>query len=299
MKYISLLLVGLLFSSAVFAQELLCNVSVDAGRIQSDRTVFEDMQKTLTEYMNFQQWGGDQFEAHERIKCNFRIQVLQRPTPDYFVCNLNLQVYRPVYNSTYETMLLNISDKNFNFNYVPFQQVTFVDNTYNDNLTALLNFYAYLILAFDYDSFSPNGGAAFYRKAQEIINLANSASNETGWRSNEDNRNRYWLMERLMNSRYRGFHDMLYKYHRQGLDQLEARPAQARRAVMDVLKELERLHQQDPNLILIKTFLDSKQDELVGIFGGSFVNDKKGFVEIMEKVDPSNAARYNSVMNSK
>lgn len=283
---------------SVSGQELLCTVSVDAGRIQSDRSVFEDMQKQISEYMNFQQWGNDKFESHERIRCNLQIIVTKRPSPDYFVCTMNLQVFRPTYNSTYETMLLKVADKSFNFNYVAYQNMVFTDNSYTDNLTALLNFYAYLVLAFDYDSFGLNGGNPFFQKCQEIVNLA-VVSNEKGWKANEDNRNRYWLMENLSNSRYKSFHDILYKYHRQGLDMMESKPAQGRRAIMESLKELKKLNQQNPLLILIKTFLDAKQNELIGVFTKSFANDKQEFVNLMQEIDPSNIARYNSVLEGK
>ena len=292
---IAALFVCVSFSAS--AQELLCNVSIDASRIQSDRTVFEDMQQAISRYINFQKWTNDEFGARERIRCNLQIVITQRPSPDYFVGSINLQVYRPVYNTQYETLLLNISDNKFNFRYVPFQQMTFVDNTFNDNLTAVLNYYIFIILAFDYDSFSPNGGNPYFRKAQEIVNLAQSASNESGWRANEDPRNRYWLTENLMNSSYRAFHNILYKYHRQGLDMMESNASNARRAIMDTLKELQRLNRQNSLLVLTKTFLDAKDDELVKVFTEAFVNDKKEFVELMQDIDPSNIAQYSSVMN--
>ncbi|RMG59587.1 MAG: DUF4835 family protein [Bacteroidetes bacterium] len=293
-----LTLLPLLLSLSLPAQELLCNVSIDAGRIQSDRTVFEDMQQNISRYINFQKWGTDEFQAQERIRCNLQIVVTNRPAPDYFQCTANLQVYRTAYNTTYETLSLNIQDERFNFRYVPYQQMVFVDNTYNDNLTALLNFYAYIILGFDYDSYAPNGGVPYFRKAQEIVNLASSASQEIGWRSSETNRNRYWLVENLMNSSYRSFHSIMYKYHRQGLDMMESNPAQARRAIMDSLRELQRLSRQNPLLMLLKVFLDAKDDELVKVFQNAFVNDKKEFVQLMQDLDPSNMARYNSVMEN-
>ncbi|NJK27616.1 MAG: DUF4835 family protein, partial [Coleofasciculaceae cyanobacterium SM2_3_26] len=115
-------------------------------------------------YINYQKWGADEFQGFERIRCNLQIIVTDRPSPDYFTCTANLQVYRPAYNTTYETLLLNIQDERFHFRYVPFQQMTFVDNTYNDNLTALLNFYAYLILAFDYDSYAPTAACPIFRR---------------------------------------------------------------------------------------------------------------------------------------
>lgn len=276
-------------------QELLINVTVDASRIQSDRSVFEDLQQAISQYLNFQQWTNDKFESTERIRGNLQIVVRERPSPDQFVCQMNLQVYRPVYNTTYETLLFNHSDKSFSFTYVQFQPLQFVENTFNDNLTSLLNYYVYIMLAFDYDSYSASGGAPYIRKAQEILNLAVSASSQSGWKANEDNQNRYWLVENLQNSRYRSFHEAMFKYHRQGLDQMESSPAQGRRAIIAALKDIQRLHQQDPILMLTRVFLNSKKDELVKVFQGAFVNDKKEFLQVMQELDPANMAAYEVV----
>ena len=277
------------------AQELLVNVSVDASRIQSDKSVFDDLQQAISRYLNYQQWTNDKFESYERIRANMQLVVRERPAPDRFVCQMNLQVYRPVYNTTYETLVLNHSDKNFSFTYVQFQPLQFIENAYSDNLTSLLNYYVYIILAMDYDSYSNGGGAPYVRKAQEILNLASSASNESGWQAAEDNQNRYWLVENLQNSRYKAFHEAMYKYHRQGLDMMESSPAQGRRAIIAALKEIQRLHNQDPILMINRVFLNAKDDELVKVFQQAFVNDKKEFLQIMEIIDPSNIANYSSV----
>ncbi|RMG21983.1 MAG: DUF4835 family protein [Bacteroidetes bacterium] len=278
------------------AQELLCNVSINASQIQSDKQVFDDMQKTLSEYINFNTWTDDVYETQERIRANIQIVVSQRPTADRFVATATIQLYRPVYNTTYETLLLNISDDKFTFNYVPFQQLQFSDNVYTDNLTALLNFYVYLILGFDYDSFAPNGGNVYFRKAQEIVNLAGSQSNEQGWRSSESQRNRYWIIENLTNSRYRRFHDVLYKYHREGLDMMESDPAKGRKAILETLREMQNLNRQNPLLLLTRMFLDAKDKELVKVFAEAFPNDKQEFLRIMQDLDPSNLNQYNSIM---
>ncbi len=285
-------------SAHLCAQELLINVSIDATQIQSDKSVFDDLQQAISRYMNFQQWTSDKFEGTERIRANMQIVVNSRPAPDQFVCRLNLQVYRPVFNTSYETLLLNHSDERFSFTYIQFQPLQFVENNFTDNLTALLNFYAYIILAMDYDSYSPSGGDMYIRKAQEIVGLAGSAAAESGWRSNESNQNRYWLVENLQNSRYRSFHEAMYKYHRQGLDMMESSPAQGRKAITSALKDIQRLHQQDPILMLIRAFLNSKRDELVKVYQGAFTNEKSEFLQIMEAIDPSNMATYNKVNQS-
>lgn len=277
------------------AQEMLCNVSINASRIQSDKSVFDNMRETITQYINYQKWTTDEFTGQERIRANMQIIVEQRPSPDYFTCTMNLQVYRTAYNSTYETLLLNLSDKNFNFSYVPFQQMAFVDNTYTDNLTAMLNFYVYILLGFDYDSYGQNGGDPYFRKAQEVVNLASASSNEKGWRAAEDDRNRFWVAENLLNSRYKGFHAVVYKYHRQGLDMMESNPNNARRAILDSLKEMQRLNRSNPLLVLTRVFLDAKNEELVSVFTKAFANDKKEFLQIMTDLDPSRMPQYNKI----
>jgi hypothetical protein len=295
---IRLLLPLLLFPSWLAAQELLCNVNVDASRIQSDRTVFEDMQQNISRYLNFQKWTETNYEGFERIRCNLQIVVVERPSPDFFVCNATIQVFRPTFNSTYETLLVNLQDAQFSFTYVPFQQMVFVDNTYSDNLTALLNFYAYLILGFDYDSYELNGGMPYFRKAQDILNQAGSAAREPGWRSSDGNRNRFWLMDGLMNNAYQSFHAAVYKYHRKGLDQMESSPAQGRRGIMESLRDVQAIYRQNPLSVLLKTFLDAKDRELVRIFTNAFANDKQTFVELMQEIDPSNSEQYSKVIQN-
>lgn len=288
-----LVLVGCVFSG--LSQELLVNVNVDGRQIQGDKQIFDDMEQNISRYINFQRWGGDKFETVERVRCNMQIIVNDRPSADKFNCTANLIVYRPVYNSTYETIILNINDQEFNFNYVPQQQMQFIDNVFNDNLTAMLNFYAYIILGFDYDSFSLNGGDPYFKKAFELVSQASTASQDLGWRSSENQRNRYWLIENITNSRYTLFHDVMYTYHRQGLDQMESNPAKGRTAILKSLENMQELSVQNPLLRLIRMFLDAKDDELVGIFGKAFPADQNKFLELMNDLDPSNLKNYESI----
>lgn len=281
------------------AQELLCNLRIDARQVQSDKQVFEEMEENIQRYLNFQRWGKHEFETHERVRCSFNIIVNSRPSPDVFQCTANIIAYRPVFNSTYETVLLNISDTDFTFRYVPFQQMQFVDNSYVDNLTALLNFYSFIILAIDYDTFSLNGGEEFYIKAQEIVNLASTASQEPGWRSSESQRNRFWLIENLTNSRFKNYHNILYDYHRNGLDLMESEPDKGRKSILGSLRQLEDIQQQNPLIYLLRVFLDAKDDELVEIFGNAFIDDKKEFVGLMDKIDPSNREAYSGILKQK
>ena len=286
--------------SGLFAQQLNCSVSIDYNQAggQSDRMIYQDMQKAITEYLNFQEWTNDEMEFFERIRVNFRIIVNSRPSADYFRCTGNIQIYRPTYNSTYETILVNISDQYFNFNYVMGQPLQFNENSYTDNPTALLNYYAYIILGFDYGSYGKGDGMPFFKKAQQWVSLS-AASPEQGWNSaGISQNNRFWLAENLTNSSYRQFHDLLYNYHRQGLDQLTENIPRARRTMLTSMQDLQKLVRTNPLLMITRLFLDAKSDELIKVFGGAFVNDKKAFVEIMQDIDPKNSEKYNAVLSN-
>jgi len=299
MKKFLLSLLLSLSISASFAQELLCRVSVDASRIQSDKQIFEDMRKSISDYMNFNKFTSDEFEPNERIKCNLQIIVNDRPSSDYFTCTANIQLLRPTLDATYETITLNLSDRSFNFSYVPLQQLQFTDNVYNDNLTALLSFYAYIILGTDYDSFSRLGGTQYFVTAQNIANLAASSSSEGGWRSTESTRNKYWLIENILNNSYRVFREATYKYHRKGMDLMESNPTQGRKAILECVQDITRLNAQNPTIILPRTFIDAKNRELEKVFQNAFINDKKRFLEFMRELDPANISTYERIMSNK
>jgi hypothetical protein len=297
MKYVSLCLVLLCLALQTRAQELFCTVSIDYNRVaQGDKMIFQDMQRAFSEYLNFQKWTEDEFAVNEKIRCNFRIIINERPTSDYFKGTANIQIFRPAFNSTYESVIVNLSDKAFNFKYVQSQPLQFVDNSYTDNLTALLNFYANIILGFDYATFGKNGGNNYFQKAMDWVNLSN-ASQEPGWTSNSTSQNnRYWLAENLTNRSYAAFQTVLYKYHRQGIDQMVENLPRSRRAVMEAAREMQRLNKQRPLLFITRIFLDAKDDEMIKIFNDAFVNDKKAFIEIMEDLDPSNLEKYQNIM---
>ncbi|MEO0896278.1 MAG: DUF4835 family protein [Bacteroidota bacterium] len=294
------LLIALLFTLSVNGQEILATVSINAQQIQGDRNVFTDMKENIARFLNTTAFSKDRFEGLERIRVGVQIIVTRQPSADYFICNANFQVYRPAYNSTYESSSLTIRDNSFNFRYLPYQNLSYVENTYNDNLTALLSYYAFMILGFDYDTFSPNGGMPYFRKAQEIVNLAISQSNESGWNSNEQNlKNRYWLVENLLNNSYRLFHQILYKYHRTGIDVMSESPARGRKAIIATLRDLQRLNRQNPLLYLTRIFVDTKNQELVRVFQEAFPNDKKEFLTLMQDIDPTNMPKYSTVESNK
>ena len=300
MKYIFFVL----FTSTLWlntqAQELLVNVTVNAQGATNDANVYKDLEANIRNYFNTTAFTQDKFEGFERIRVNMGILIQDRPSTDRFNCRATIQVYRPAYNTSYESILLFYRDDDFNFNYVPYQSLNYVENTYTDNLTAMLNFYAYLILGFDYASFSPQGGLTHFQQARDLVNQASGIATDRGWKSSENNRkNRFWLTDALLNSTYRPFQQILYKYHRQGLDQMVINPVRGRRAILESLRELQRLNRLDARVYLVRMFLDAKNSELVKVFQEASLNDKKEFVALMADIDPTNQNKYNSVLEDK
>ena len=294
---LGILFLFIMIPFAAQSQELFCTVTVDATQISGDKQPIQQMKDAFTRFMNQSKWTTDQYTSEERIKCYLSLSITARDD-NHYTAFANIRVVRPAYNSTYETVLCNLSDKNFDFNYLPFQELQYTDGTYVDNITALLSFYAYIMLGFDYDTFSQNGGQPYFLKAQEIVNLS-SASPETGWTlrsSANPTGTRYALADNYVNGSYKAVHNAAYKYHRLGMDKLESDPINARKAVLEALTDVKQLNSSTPLLRCVRVFLDAKGPELVSIFKKALPNQKNDFLSIMQSLDPMDLAKYNEVM---
>ncbi|MDD5572021.1 MAG: DUF4835 family protein, partial [Bacteroidales bacterium] len=227
MRNIFLTFVLSLFALCIYAQELNCNVQIVSDKIPgSDKKIYETLRMSIWEFMNNRKWTNNIFKNEERIECSILINLTERNN-DEFSGTIQIQVRRPVYKTTYNTVLLNFIDKDFNIKYVESQPLDYTDNTYISNLTSILAYYAYVIIGLDYDTFSLYGGTPFYEKAQAIINLTQSIQ-EKGWKSFESMKNRYWLLENLTNQNYKAFRESMYKYHRVGMDVMSEKADNAR-----------------------------------------------------------------------
>ena len=200
MKFLSLIILSiLLFSANLFSQELRCNVSISAQKIQgANQNLFRTMQSDIYEFMNSRKWTDHVYGYDEKLKCNILIVLDEQISADEFRGSIQVQLKRPVFDSSYETTLLNIKDKDFQCKYVEFQPLEFNETSNRDNLTNILAYYAYVILGYSYDSFSPEGGTPFFNKAQSIVNNSLNLPAK-GWKSFENERNRYWLLENILN----------------------------------------------------------------------------------------------------
>lgn len=288
----------LFFSSETFAQELLCRVQVQAPNISGDQTVFKQLEKDIYQYMNNRKWTNDNFEAKERIKCTMTITFNSKPGTNRYEGLCEIRAIRPVLNSSYETLTLLFQDKFFNIDYVMFQTIEFSENTFTSNLASLLNFYAYMIIGADYDSFSANGGTPYYQKAQSQMTLA-ANSNETGWQSFDATQSRYWLVENLLNNSYKKIRDISYRYHRRGLDVLSSNIEAARSQVMYCLKDLKDLQQKNPGTYIIRVFMDTKASEMANIFSSAPQKQQAEFLELIETIDPAELENVQKILKGK
>ncbi|MCX6292160.1 MAG: DUF4835 family protein [Bacteroidetes bacterium] len=293
-KIVAFIFLGSLVLTAS-AQELNCSVTVMTPTIQaSDKSIYETLQTSIREFLNNRKWTQDQFLNQERIDCSIQINIKNRISTDEFDATIQITSGRPVYKTSYKTPVMNILDKDFTFKYVQDQVLEFDESAINSNLTAVIAFYANLVVGFDYESFSPDGGSACFAKAQTIVNAAQSIPDK-GWKAFESSQNRYWLIENLLNVSFRPFRSSFYKYHRLGFDIMEEKISDGRSAVLESIKELKKVYQDKPGSYLMQTFFDVKADEVVNLFSAATPDEKSQVVQVLNLIDPAHSNKYNAI----
>jgi hypothetical protein len=295
-------LVAGFFTTPLAAQELLCNVQVTAQRIQgSNRQVFQTMQRDIYEFMNNTNWTNHIYSYSERIDCNIMINLTEQLSADEFRGTITIQLRRPVYNTTYNSTILNFVDNNVQFRYVEFQPLEFDPNTHRSNLVSLMAYYAYVILGFDYDSYSPEGGTEYFTMAEKIVTNAQNAP-ESGWKPYDGsrNRNRYWLVKNILDKQYQFVRRFIYEYHIAGLDAMESRINESRTAMVESLRLLQQVFRTrpDPFMYYLQIVIEAKADELVNIYSRAFPEEKSRVVQILNEVDPANKSKYEKILSN-
>jgi hypothetical protein len=300
-KY-SLVILLLSVFPAGYSQELNCNVQVSAQQVQgSNRQVFETMQRDIYEFMNNTVWSNHLFNYSERIDCNILININDQLSADEFRGTIQVQLRRPVYNTTYNATILNFVDNNFQFRYVEYSPLEFDPGAHRSNLISVLAYYAYIILGFDYDSFSPLGGTEFFQVAEKIVTNAQNAP-ESGWKPYDAsrNKNRYWLIKNILNKEYEPVRMFIYDYCVIGLDRMEAKTAEARNSMVESLRLLQDIYRKkpDPFMYFAQIVLEARSDEIVNIFTESFPEERSRVVQILIEIDPGNRAKYEKITSS-
>jgi len=297
-KSIILFVLCILFlNKAIIAQELNCRIQVNSSQIQStDKSVYDELQKALFEFINNRIWTSHVYAMDERIDCAFLLTITKQISTDEFQATLQVTSTRPVYNSAYDSPMINLIDKNVQFQYAEGQALEFSENAHND-LTSLFAFYIYYILGVDYDSFSNLGGTPYFEKAEKIVSNAQS-SQYKGWKSIESNKNRYWLAENYLNPIYSPIREYSYTYHRLSLDIMHNKAADARTNIATNMSPLLKVQREKPSSYIMQLFFDAKNDEIVKILSESASSEKIRAYNILKEVDPGHLNKYEELKKS-
>ena len=293
-----LLLAGIiLLANNVCAQELQVKININSQQIEgTDKSVFENLQQTLEQWMNDRQWTELQFQKNERIVCNFNLTVTKYDKANNrFECTAMIQANRPVFNSAYNTTLYNNKDADFNFEFVQFDQLNYNDEVIDNQLTALMAYYAYLIIGLDLDSFSPLGGTDVLQRCMQLTNNAQDLG-FSGWKAFEDSRNRFALINDYLDEAMKPFRQLQYDYYRKGLDEMANNAERGRTNVTDALQNLKQAHEDKPLSLLPQIWTDYKRDELANIYKGKgTAKEKEQVYDLLFNINASQSNAWNKI----
>ncbi|MBP1677407.1 MAG: hypothetical protein H6Q20_1966 [Bacteroidetes bacterium] len=294
MAKIKLLVVLCVVTTLAVAQELNCNIQINSDQIiGSNKSVFNTLQKSMSEFVNNRRWTELAFTNTEKIECTMTV-IVKKVDGDNFTCEIQVQSRRPVFNSSYYTTLFNFRDNTYNFQYKEFDLLELNENTITSNLTAVLAYYAYLIIGYDMDSYSRFGGTPYFLAAEAIVNSA-QAANLDGWKAFESDKNRYALINNLTDEAFKKFRNYFYEYHRLGLDEMSQNSTNARARIVSGIPVLKDANRARPSAIVIASFMDAKTDELINILSKATEAEKKEAVEILTDVRPTQADKFQTV----
>lgn len=276
------------------SQELNCKVEINADKVQNaNKEIFNTLQSAISDYMNTQKWTDAQFGTNEKIECRLYFTINSYDEPN-ISGDLQIQSMRPVYNSSYTTTIINFKDTKVEFQYELNQPLVYSDVNWESNLTGILNFYAYLIIAMDFDTFSMNGGDAYYEKAANVVRLAQSEG-ESGWKAFEDPKNRSSVLSAFTDKTTSGIREILYNYHRKGLDEMVISPDKGRAMITQTLSTLKSVYDLAPMSVCISMFKDAKLDELVNVYSKGTTTEKDNVFELLKTLYPTENNRLKKI----
>lgn len=288
------LLLTFLFSTVTFSQELNCTVNVIAEQTGNENNVvFKTLGNQLTELINNTKWTRKSFGQQERINCSMVINV-KSYNNDLFSASLQVSSSRPIFNSTYSSPVYNYNDKDFNFQYLEFQNLVFNKNQFESNLISVLSFHVYMILGMDADSFELNGGDEYFKQAQTIAGYSQQLSGQ-GWKLEDGLQSRFSLINNIMSPSFKDLRTAMYKYHIDGLDIMSESAKEGKSKIIAVLEDLQKVHNVRPNSFLMRVFFDAKADEIMDILsGGPSVNITKA-TDILNRIAPMHSQKWRNI----
>ncbi|MCZ4320226.1 DUF4835 family protein [Aequorivita viscosa] len=288
------ILLFILATVAVFtaeAQELNCTVSIDAEQTgQPNLQIFRTLETQLREFINNTKWTDKEYKNQERIDCNMTL-VISQFDGDSFTATLQVQSSRPVFQSTYDTPVYNYFDRQVKFSYKEFEPLSFNINSFDSNLVSVIAYHVYTVIGLDADTFTLNGGTPYFEIAKQITNTA-ASSNYQGWKATDGNQSRYRYNDALLSSVYKEFHDVMYQYHREGMDKMAADQKGAKQTIAEAINKLKGINDRRPNSFLVRTFFDAKSDEIQAIFSGGPQVDITRLVENLNRLAPTKRSNW-------
>jgi hypothetical protein len=305
-KFLLLTCTALLsFSESGWTQEINCKVSIRHDRILNvDKQVFTDMERAITTFINAKKWTTDEFATNEKIDCTIMFNLVAKldGVADGYEATLNIQAARPVFNTSFNTSLINFVDRDASFKFNQFNPLIFDENRVSssgdaalDNLPAVLAYYIYIILGLDYDSFSMNGGTTYFKKALNIVNNAPEGKGVKGWKAIDGTKNRYWLVEQILNPRYVDFRKYWYTMHMLGYDRYYDQPVESRKNILSGISTLNKLNKENPNSILIQFFFNAKSNEFLSLLSDIPMADRQAYITQLSQTDVTNAQKYQNL----
>lgn len=302
LKFVKIITASLLIISASntsVGQELNCDVQINSSQIAgSDKSIFDAMQQVIFSFVNNRKWTKHSYKNEERIECSILINITERISTNQFKGTFQVQSRRPVFNSSYNSTLLNHVDKEFEFTFNEFDPLDYSETTHLSNITSVLSFYVFIILGLDYDSFEMNGGTPYFQQAQIIVNNAQSAR-EAGWKAFENTSNRYWLVTNFLHPSYVSLRECWYNYHRLGFDVMAKELVPGRAKVLKSLTLLEKAYDINPNSFQLQVFFNAKSDEIVSLFKKATSREKTEVYNLLSKINPINVIKYERILKGK
>lgn len=288
------LILAFLISTVSFSQELNCTVNVIAEQTGNENDmVFKTLENQLTEFINKSKWTNINFGAQERINCSMVINVKEQNN-DMFSATLQVSSSRPIYNSTYSSPVYNYNDKDFNFQYLEFQNLVFNESQFESNLISVLSFHVYMILGMDADTFERNGGDKYFNQAQTIASYSQQISGQ-GWKLEDGLQSRFALVDNLMSPSYADLRTAMYRYHIEGLDTMSDGAKEGKNTIISVLDDLQNLHRVRPNSYLMRVFFDAKADELMDILSGGPSVNITDAMDILNRIAPMHSQKWRNI----
>ncbi|MBO6606798.1 DUF4835 family protein [Psychroserpens sp.] len=291
-KYLFIL--ALITSFSGITQELNCNVVVNAQLTGNENLqVFQTLERQLNEFINNTQWTSKSFKTQERIDCGMIITV-NGYNNDLFDCSIQITSSRPVYGSTYNTPIYNFNDKDFTFQYLQFQNFVYNENQFESNLVSVITFHIFMMLGLDADSFEQGGGLDYFKQAQTILNYSQQNTGK-GWKLEDGQQTRFILIDNILSPTFKEFRNVLYDYHRNGLDQMSEDPKKGKQVIAESIETLRRMNSRRPNSFLLRTFFDAKSDEIQQIFSGGPSVNIADLVSTLTKIAPMHSSKWRKI----